>query len=63
MFDFCPFPQSFAGLYELGRAPSSGHMLKCILNDTASALRSEITEEIQVKFCHVFWGVSVVSGM
>uniref|UniRef100_A0A671M090 F-actin-uncapping protein RLTPR-like n=1 Tax=Sinocyclocheilus anshuiensis TaxID=1608454 RepID=A0A671M090_9TELE len=38
---------SFAGLYELGRAPSSGHMLKCILNDAATALRSEITEEIQ----------------
>ncbi|XP_042631164.1 capping protein, Arp2/3 and myosin-I linker protein 3-like isoform X2 [Cyprinus carpio] len=38
---------SFSGLYELGRAPSSGHMLKCILNDAATALRSEITEEIQ----------------
>ncbi|XP_050991272.1 capping protein, Arp2/3 and myosin-I linker protein 2 isoform X3 [Labeo rohita] len=38
---------SFGGLYELGRAPSSGHMLKCILNDAATALRSEITEEIQ----------------
>jgi len=43
--------QSFAGLYELGRAPSSGHMLKCILNDASTALRSEITEEIQVKSC------------
>ncbi|XP_052008755.1 capping protein, Arp2/3 and myosin-I linker protein 2 [Xyrauchen texanus] len=38
---------SFAGLYESGRSPFRGDMLKYILNDTAKAIRSEIAEEIQ----------------
>ncbi|KAM4618957.1 capping protein, Arp2/3 and myosin-I linker protein 2 isoform 3-T3 [Polymixia lowei] len=34
-------------LYELGRSPSGGDMVNCILTDTATALTNEITGDIQ----------------
>ncbi|TRY65529.1 hypothetical protein DNTS_029113 [Danionella cerebrum] len=39
--------RAFSSLYELGRAPSSARKLSCILNDSAAAIKSEITDEIQ----------------
>lgn len=36
-------------LYELGRSPSAGVMVQHILDDTAKAITSELTEEIQVE--------------
>lgn len=36
-------------IYELGRSPSAGSMLQHILDDTAKAITSELTEEIQVE--------------
>lgn len=36
-------------IYELGRSPSAGVMVQHILDDTAKAITSELTEEIQVE--------------
>ncbi|KAK3547958.1 hypothetical protein QTP70_001306 [Hemibagrus guttatus] len=36
-------------IYELGRSPSAGVMVQHILDDTAKAITSELTEEIQEK--------------
>lgn len=36
-------------IYELGRLPSAGVMVQHLLDDTAKAITSELTEEIQVQ--------------